>query len=627
MTPKFGVSHYNEDVINLFNTVRRGPRCGLIKDSKSCLGINVVRVYTHLIRTIETIPLFSKFDNLQWVGSRSVDIIDEAFYFVRVECDPILFPQPQDLVPGSVLRYAKEYGIKFKILGQLVPYNILKVNIASVIDKMYESDLQDEDKKYVANLVYGLAARRNNKTAFGQLFQEKEESRAYGNGQIIVDLAPDLHLVVDQVTRELSEGYRPVAALILNEMKIFLHKIVSALGSNAVGVRTDCVYTDLTKEEAKQRLSGQGFTFGKEISNLRFVEGPPPEGKLHINEKEIGVLYPSFFQDQIRMKDEFDDNEAKRIIEETKKIKRIVEYTTVEEEVTQPLLVTCKYPGSGKSRLALHWGNKRKDMLVVCPTNVLCDSILEQGYTAITTHTLLERRPRGSEEETFTPFDVSEYDVILFEEIYFYPVFQLEWIRDFMASHPKKIFIANGDPAQNEPVDQKLFVDFDTYYDKIMRQMFPRRLDLQIPKRYSSKDREKMTRLYDELLLEREHLFFVARYLPVVPWQSLPPDAAGYPHVAFTNESVHRVNGWVQSKLRYSERQVGDIAIGKNWAKVGKHKITSNSEYLVTEITESQMTVKGQDGILRTVKTSRVNASFQETLVPNGSLYSRSDRR
>ena len=169
-------------------------------------------------------------------------------------------------------------------------------------------------------------------------------------------------------------------------------------------------------------------------------------------------------------------------------------------------------------------------MLVVYPTNVLCDEIAKQGLPAITTHKLLGRRQ---------PFDITGYNVILFEEIFFYPVFQLEWIWDFMAANPDKIFIANGDPAQNEPVGQKMIVDFDTHYDHIMRQMSPRRLNLRVPKRYSPEDRERMEKLYDELLLEREHPFLVARkYLTVVPWETLPPDAAGYPNVAFTNATV-----------------------------------------------------------------------------------------
>ena len=435
-----------------------------------------------------------------------------------------------------------------------IPHQVLRVDPASVIDEMYESDLQDEDRKYVANLVYGLAARRNNKTAFGQLFQDREEAKAYGNGQMRVDLAPGLHLVVDQVIRELSEGNRPVAALILNGMRILLHKIVSALGDYAVGVRTDCVYTTLTEEEARLRLTS--FTFGKKIGDLRFVQDSLlPEGKLQTPKISWFNIENFNRQTQIRMNDEFDDDEAKRIIEQqTETILHDdtgCEFEVSREGTPESLLVTGKYPGSGKSRLALHWGNKRKDMLVVCPTNVLCDSIWQKGYTAITTHKLLGRRPRGSEEENFTPFDVSKYNVILFEEIYFYPVFQLEWIRDFMISHPGKIFIANGDPAQNEPVGQTLSVNFDAYYDQIMRLMFLRRLDLQIPKQYAQRDRERMTKLYDELLREQHDPFVIAKkYLPVVQWKTLtsgsvafgrfagPLATARCPHVAFTNKSV-----------------------------------------------------------------------------------------
>ena len=60
-------------------------------------------------------------------------------------------------------------------------------------------------------------------------------------------------------------------------------------------------------------------------------------------------------------------------------------------------------------------GNGREDMLVVCPTNVLCDEI--QNYKTVTVHTLMGKRPQGTEDDTdFNKFDVSEYNVVLFEE-------------------------------------------------------------------------------------------------------------------------------------------------------------------------------------------------------------------
>ena len=71
------------------------------------------------------------------------------------------------------------------------------------------------------------------------------------------------------------------------------------------------------------------------------------------------------------------------------------------------LKVIGKYTGTGKSQLALNWGNKRKNMIVVCPANVLCDEIKKQDYTSITVHTLLGKRPQSSSENTqFQPFDV-----------------------------------------------------------------------------------------------------------------------------------------------------------------------------------------------------------------------------
>jgi hypothetical protein len=178
------------------------------------------------------------------------------------------------------------------------------------------------------------------------------------------------------------------------------------------------------------------------------------------------------------MNDEFDDEEAREILEQKTR-----------------LLVVAKYPGTGKSRLALHYMREaREDMLVVCPTNVVCDEITKQGYTAITVHTLIGKRQQGTEEENFQPYDVSKYNIVLFEEIFFYPVYQLEWIWAFMNRY-EMTFIANGDPAQNEPVGQTLNVDFDDYYNEILACMFPCRLNLLISKRYNSEDRERMEML------------------------------------------------------------------------------------------------------------------------------------
>ena len=198
----------------------------------------------------------------------------------------------------------------------------------------------------------------------------------------MVDLAPNLTLVIDQLKRELVEGYRPVFQLILNGMRILLHKLVASLGEeNVIAVRTDCVYTTLTEESAKQRLKKfkfrqEGVCTFDDIGSLRFDMGVPPVGLLSFIDRELEMpnIHITLRQKQIYMENEYDDEQAKRILEDCE---------------SKPLLVVGKYPGTGKSQLALNWGNKRKDMLVVCPTNVLCDEIKKQDYTAITVYTLL----------------------------------------------------------------------------------------------------------------------------------------------------------------------------------------------------------------------------------------------
>jgi hypothetical protein len=191
------------------------------------------------MRDITKIPVFSKFDRLH----HPTGLSDTSFYTIRVsKTDPILFSLEEDFVPGSVLRYAHEQGIKIEVLGQIVPHRVEDVKPSEVLKEIYDSNLQDCDKKYVPNIVYGLAGRKYNKSAFGKLYQGKKEADAYGKNQIRVKLASNLFLNIDQVKRELSEGFRPVTHMILNGMRVILYKMVSLLGEDALAVRTDCVY-------------------------------------------------------------------------------------------------------------------------------------------------------------------------------------------------------------------------------------------------------------------------------------------------------------------------------------------------------------------------------------------------
>ena len=56
-------------------------------------------------------------------------------------------------------------------------------------------------------------------------------------------------------------------------------------------------------------------------------------------------------------------------------------------------------------------------------------------------------------EEKLQPFDYSEYDVIVFDEIYFNNTYKLHRIQEFIKNNPDKIVIGAGDVFQLELVE------------------------------------------------------------------------------------------------------------------------------------------------------------------------------
>ena len=56
------------------------------------------------------------------------------------------------------------------------------------------------------------------------------------------------------------------------------------------------------------------------------------------------------------------------------------------------------------------------------------------------------------ESEKIKAFDDTEFNVIVFDEIYLNDVRKLSKIKNYCRDNPDKIIIATGDTCQNEPV-------------------------------------------------------------------------------------------------------------------------------------------------------------------------------
>ena len=57
-------------------------------------------------------------------------------------------------------------------------------------------------------------------------------------------------------------------------------------------------------------------------------------------------------------------------------------------------------------------------------------------------------------EESLTKIDASQYDVIVFDEIYFVDICKLSKIKNFVDNNKDKIIIATGDTSQIEPINE-----------------------------------------------------------------------------------------------------------------------------------------------------------------------------
>ena len=57
-------------------------------------------------------------------------------------------------------------------------------------------------------------------------------------------------------------------------------------------------------------------------------------------------------------------------------------------------------------------------------------------------------------EESLSKTDASQYDVIVFDEIYFVDICKLSKIKNFVDNNKDKIIIATGDTSQLEPINE-----------------------------------------------------------------------------------------------------------------------------------------------------------------------------
>ena len=199
---------------------------------------------------------------------------------------------------------------------------------------------------------------------------------------------------------------------------------------------------------------------------------------------------PVFKNDTLSIEDEWD---PKQIAED------IVKHN--------PLMIRSKYAGGGKSHIAKYVSKLGYKTLFVVPQNNLSQNIQDD---AVTTNKFFSI-PVGDGDK-LPEFDHSQYNAIVFDEIYMNGLRVLNCIRGFVNNNPDKIIIGAGDVKQLPPVCDDLTNTRSAgeYSDECIDQIFKNNILLKVCKRLGPKDdpkanknREILDSMCDDMWIHR----------------------------------------------------------------------------------------------------------------------------
>ena len=180
-----------------------------------------------------------------------------------------------------------------------------------------------------------------------------------------------------------------------------------------------------------------------------------------------------------------------KIVIETQKYERInINNEWDVDEVCQSIIehkqvmIRADLQGSGKTYAAQHMIKLGYRVLFVCPTNKLAQN---NGVNGVTINKFFGMTINN--EESLSKIDASQYDVIVFDEIYFVEICKLSKIKNFVDNNKDKIIIASGDTSQLEPInDYSNQKKYDEYADECINSIFPYEIYLTENKRLKSDD-------------------------------------------------------------------------------------------------------------------------------------------
>ena len=241
-----------------------------------------------------------------------------------------------------------------------------------------------------------------------------------------------------------------------------------------------------------------------------------------------------------------------------------------------PIMIRGELPGTGKSYICQKMVDKNYNVIFICPTNKLLQAF--EGE-AMTINKFIGINYGDAKLE---PFDFTEFDVIVFDEIYFSNL-NIYWrIKQFVEQNKhNKIIIATGDTKQVKPVQEITNTqDYELYTDNIIDNIFTQNIILKECKRLNTQeDKDKLQNIkYDIFFINKlpiKHI--IEKY-----FEYTTDISSSKNNIAFLNTTCKNVSNEIRKlENRKDEYEVGEFLICREYTKtktsvfnvIFKHKI------------------------------------------------------
>ena len=340
-----------------------------------------------------------------------------------------------------------------------------------------------------------------------------------------------------------------------------------ANGVEVFSVKTDAfTIRPENLETAKSCIEFNNKIGGWRQSKDDNIKLPPDQYKYQYN-MEIPITRPSF--DRVELLDEWDTREMCCIFEEKKRV-----------------IVRANLPGSGKSYACEKMKNRGHNVLFVCPTNKLVQKYKEDGVT-LNKFFSIGINPKAK----MAKFDDSSYDVIVFDEIYFYDVPKLARIKKYCLANPNKIVIATGDTSQLQPnnalTDQG---NYANYADDCINQIFQYEIYLKENKRLKSdEDKEKLKQIKADVFNKEIPLIdTITKYFKFTTSVTQSEN-----NIAYMNDTCKEVAKHIRKlQNKDSEYEVGEVLICRDYFKMKVDTFNVNFENEIVSVCDKYLGLK-----------------------------------